>query len=176
MTQISEHFTITEAEYSSTALRLGIDNIIPKSKLYNVKMTSIMLLEPVRKNFGVPFSPNSFFRNEELEKAICWNNKLTSSFAKWCKRHNLPINNCSWKIYFKKKQHPTGNAVDFVIPRIPILEVAKWIKNNLKFDQLILEYYNPKKRLGWIHASFNIEKNRQQTLTIGINGIKNGLP
>lgn len=59
-----------------------------------------------------------------------------------------------------KSQHERGQATDLQFPNFTweqIYEVAVWIKDNLSFDQLILEYggTNP-----WIHSSFNRAGNR----------------
>ena len=44
-------------------------------------------------------------------------------------------------------------------------ELAKYIKNNLIYDQLILEFYNPDDpSSGWVHCSYNKEENRKQSL------------
>jgi hypothetical protein len=59
-----------------------------------------------------------------------------------------------------KSQHDRGQATDLQFPNFTweqIYEVAVWIRDNLPFDQLILEYggKNP-----WIHSSFNRAGNR----------------
>ena len=54
----------------------------------------------------------------------------------------------------RKSQHCLGQAAD-------------WIKENLMFDQLILEYYIPgQPNSGWIHVSYNpdINLNRKEYL------------
>jgi hypothetical protein len=54
-------------------------------------------------------------------------------------------------------QHIKGQAVDFIIPMIPIREVAEWIESNLNYDQLIIEHDR------WIHVSYvNTRKNRKE--------------
>ena len=40
-------------------------------------------------------------------------------------------------------QHAKGQAADFEIFGTPNAELAKWIVENLDYDQLILEYHNP---------------------------------
>ena len=46
------------------------------------------------------------------------------------------------------------------------LDVAKWIEENLEFDQLILEFYTPGiPDSGWVHVSYNSEENRKSVLT-----------
>ena len=75
-------------------------------------------------------------------------------------------------------QHTKGQAVDFEINGVANIKVAHWIKDNCDFDQLILEFYNPKeKNGGWIHCSYN-EKgvNRKQVLVFDGKSYENGLP
>jgi len=71
-----------------------------------------------------------------------------------------------------KSQHESGEAVDLQWPSITAgslskyLEIANWIKDNLPFDQLILEHGTT----CWIHVSMSRTKtNRKVTLT-QING------
>ena len=48
------------------------------------------------------------------------------------------------------------------------LDLAKWVADNLDFDQVILEFYNPKEgpNSGWVHASYASQgKQRKQILT-----------
>lgn len=61
--------------------------------------------------------------------------------------------------------HCFGLAVDFEVIGVPNLEVAKFIKDNLTFKQLILEFYNPTKiNSGWIHASYFAGNNSKEVL------------
>ena len=55
-------------------------------------------------------------------------------------------------------------------------DLAEWIKNNLDFDQLILEFYNGKDpRSGWVHVSYKTQKeNRKECLTINKQGVFHG--
>ena len=43
-----------------------------------------------------------------------------------------------------KSQHAKGEAADFEINGISNHDLAKWVYNNLNYDQLILEFYDPK--------------------------------
>lgn len=175
---ISGNFTLSEAVKSNTALRLGIDNGPPESMMPALIGVATNILEPVRGNFGLAFQPNSWHRCEALEKAICWGgDNEKSSFARWCGRRSLPVDEASWALYFDKKQHPKGNAVDFELPGIPNIDLARWCRDNLKFDQLILEFYDPANPAGgWVHGSWLAEDNRGQVLTIGKTGTFTGLP
>ena len=87
------------------------------------------MLEPVRAKFDKPITITSGYRSEELCEAI--GSKKTS-------------------------QHAKGQAVDFEIAGVPNIKVAYWLQNNVDFDQLILEFYNPDDNAGgWVHISYN---------------------
>jgi zinc D-Ala-D-Ala carboxypeptidase len=59
-----------------------------------------------------------------------------------------------------------GRPADIEIPGIPNAELAEWIKDNLEFNQLILEFYTPGvPDSGWVHVSYIPEANRNQVLT-----------
>jgi predicted chitinase len=61
-----------------------------------------------------------------------------------------------------KSQHLTGLAVDFQVGSVGNLyDVALWIRDNVAYDQLLLEYWNNNGRFtGWLHCSFNPNGNR----------------
>ena len=69
----------------------------------------------------------------------------------------------------ENSKHCHGMAADFECRGArgaSNLEVAHWIRDNLTYDQLILEYYDGRDPYsGWVHVAFNKGKNRQQTLT-----------
>ena len=64
-----------------------------------------------------------------------------------------------------------GEAVDIECPGTSNYEVAKWIFDNLQYDQLILEFYTPGiPDSGWVHVSLHLDNegmfiNRKQALT-----------
>lgn len=58
----------------------------------------------------------------------------------------------------KTSDHMIGAAVDIRISGIPLLDLAKWIADNLEFDQLILEP-------NWVHISYKHNNNRKQVLS-----------
>lgn len=125
---LSPYFTLREAERSATAARLGIDNSAPEEVIPHLRNVAYSILEPIRLEFGVPFSPNSWYRSLALNRAL--GSKDTS-------------------------QHPLGQAVDIEVPTIPNLDLAHWIARHLTFDQLILEFHNPSKPTsGWVHVSY----------------------
>ena len=57
-------------------------------------------------------------------------------------------------------------------------KIAYWLQNNVDFDQLILEFYNPNDPAGgWVHVSYNEKgSNRKQVLTYDGKKFENGLP
>lgn len=148
--RLSMNFHLRELTKSSTAKRLGIDNTPNNEVIHALRQTALNILQPVRNHFGIPFSPSSGYRSLELNRAI--GSKDTS-------------------------QHPKGEAVDFELPGVPNYELAKWIDENLRFDQLILEFYTPGvPNSGWIHCSYvNAVENRHSLLTFDGKTMMEGL-
>ena len=70
-------------------------------------------------------------------------------------------------------------AADIEIFDVANNELSDWIKENLMFDQLILEYFDPSQgpNSGWVHVSYNptISMNRKEYLIAfkGENGKTN---
>lgn len=137
--RLSQNFTLREAVRSQTAARLGIDNTPDADVIERLRATACQVLQPVRDHFGVPFSPSSWFRCLELNRAI--GSKDTS-------------------------QHVTGQAVDFEVPGVANPDLARWIDENCWHDQLILEFFDEADPAsGWIHVSFASRRNRGEVLT-----------
>ena len=136
--KLSGHFSLAELTKSQTAVRKGIDNKPTLDHIENLTELCTQVLEPTRRNFGKPMVISSGYRSEELCEAI------GSS---------------------KNSQHAKGQAADFEMFGVDNKELAKYIKNNLVFDQLILEFYNPDDpSSGWVHCSYSKEENRKQSL------------
>jgi zinc D-Ala-D-Ala carboxypeptidase len=138
--RLSPHFRLSELTKSDTALRLGIANVPNAEALANLKQTALNILEPIRNHFGIPFAPNSGYRGPALNKAI----------------GGAP-----------SSQHVVGQAVDIEVPSIRNDVLAQWVKDNLDFDQLILEFYTPGiPDSGWVHVSYKGPRsNRKEVLT-----------
>jgi hypothetical protein len=67
------------------------------------------------------------------------------------------------QIYYKSKQ--SCNDASIIKREEMKKELAEWIRDNLEFDQLILEFYRDgEPDSGWIHVSWNSDNNRSQTL------------
>lgn len=174
--KLSENFSLGEFEKSSTATRLGIDNTVIKSLaegyeedvLLSLKALCENVAQPIRNHFG-KFTPQSGFRCYELERVLC-----ASSIVRFLERGGASVTE---QDYLKKKQHPLGQAMDFEFVGHRNIDVARWIKNNLEFDQLILEFYKKDDpTAGWVHVSYAGKDNRNQALTISSKGTHKGLP
>ena len=149
--KLSDHFTLGELIRSETAERKGIDNTPPDEIIPKLKRFCTQILEPVRAHFGRPFRPNSGFRSEELNQAVGGSSK---------------------------SQHCKGEAVDIEIPGVSNYDLAVWIKDNLTFDQVILECYHPgEPSSGWVHVSLKPEglDNRMVALTYANRTFTQGL-
>jgi zinc D-Ala-D-Ala carboxypeptidase len=135
--KLSKNFSLDELTKSQTALRMGIDNEPTPGDLYNLSQLCDNILQPVREHFGKPVTVSSGYRSVALCEAI-------GSSA--------------------KSQHAKGEAADFEIMGIDNKEVAVWIRDNLDFDQLILEFYKDgEPSSGWIHCSYS-DNNRGSVL------------
>lgn len=138
MIRLSKNFTLTEFTKSQTALRQGIDNRPGTIHLHNAKLLFGNVVQPVRDHFG-PTVINSGYRGPALNEAVGGSSK---------------------------SQHCKGEAADIECPGTPNYDVAKWIEENLDFDQLILEFYTPGiPDSGWVHVSYKAEGNRKSVLT-----------
>ena len=148
--QLSKHFTLEEFEKSQTATRKGIKNKAGSGEVKSLGDLCYEVLEPVRAKFDKPVTITSGYRSPELSIAI--GSKSTS-------------------------QHCKGEAADFEIAGVSNLQVALWIKNNVDFDQLILEFWKEgEPNSGWVHVSYKEGSNRKQVLTYSGGEYKNDLP
>ena len=138
--QLSKNFSLVELTKSQPAERKGIPNDPSPDHIENLRLLCERVLQPVRDHFNHVVTITSGYRSEILS------NKIGSS---------------------SKSQHCKGEAADFEIFGTPNNEVSDWIKENLMFDQLILEYYEPgQPNSGWVHVSYkkDINLNRKEYL------------
>ena len=136
--KLSANFQLSELVKSQTAERKGIPNNPSPAHIDNLKALCVNVLQPIRSHFESPVLISSGYRSPELCIAI--GSKITS-------------------------QHATGNAADLEVPGVDNKELAIWIKENLEYDQLILEFYRDgEPDSGWVHISWNSEKNRNMSL------------
>ena len=136
---LTKNFTLEEMTKSETALRYDIDNTPNEQEISAMKLLAEKVLQPVRDHFGKGVKVNSGFRNQDV------NQKVGGS---------------------RNSDHIRGQAADIEIPGIPNAELAEWIKDNLEYNQLILEFYTPGvPDSGWVHVSYIPEDNKKQVLT-----------
>jgi len=138
--KLSPHFRLREFERSQIANRFDIDNTVKEKQIYNnLTLLCENVLEPIRRHYGVPFSPTSGYRCLEL------NRRLGSS---------------------DKSQHVKGQAADIELSIVVNYELGIWIRDNLDYDTVLLEFY--KKDVpssGWVHVSYiSKENNRKRAL------------
>lgn len=77
----------------------------------------------------------------------------------------------TWRPYQgnPRSQHPKGQAADIQfrgVSKAAYYDIAQWIKDNISYDQLLLEYKTTGSGLPWIHISFDKDKSRAQVLTL----------
>jgi zinc D-Ala-D-Ala carboxypeptidase len=136
--QISEHFSLDELTRSSTAAQIGDPNQPGEIARSSLTTLCAKVLEPVRLHFGKQVRINSGYRSPRTNRAV------GSSDA---------------------SQHRLGEAADLEILGVTNAEIAMWIRDNLAFDQLILENYRPGVAgSGWVHVSYRAGRLR------GVNG------
>ena len=135
--KLSRNFSLSELIKSDTAIRHGIDNNPNADQIEKLKLLCENILQPVRDHFG-RVTVTSCFRAPEL-----------------CEKINSSINS----------QHTRAEAADFEVMGTSNAEVFDWIKANLDWDQMILEFYTPgEPNSGWIHCSWIPEGRRASFL------------
>ena len=145
--KLTEHFTIEEMQTSNTATRMGLDNTCPP-ELHQNMLHVAEQLEIVRAHYRKPLRVLSCYRAPEVNTAVGGS---------------------------KTSAHRFAMAADFIIPGVPVVEVARWCAENLiDFDQVICEFG------AWVHLGFTRKTPRRQELTATKQGGKTvyttGLP
>ena len=139
MTQLTRNFSLHELTKSETALRLDMDNTPGPAEIANLTELAGKVLQPVRDHFAKGVKINSGFRHPEV------NAKVGGS---------------------KTSDHCKGQAADMEIPGVANADLAQWVKDNLEFTQLILEFYTPGiPDSGWVHVSYDPGNLKKQVMT-----------
>jgi hypothetical protein len=145
---LSKTVTLHEATYSATAIKNGIPNVPNEAEIENMKLLSEKIIDPVRAKFG-RVDINSFFR---------------------CLNLNLRVSKGKAK---RTSQHIRGEAVDLDTPNNEKnLEIFHFIRTELVFDQLLLEYPKADGTPSWIHVSRKFKDNRGEVGVILSGGKK----
>ncbi len=143
---LTKNFTLAEMTKSETALRHGLENNPGEQELAALKLLAEKVLQPVRDHYGKGVKVNSAYRHPDV------NSKVGGS---------------------RNSDHTRGQACDIEIPGVPNAELAEWIRDNLEFRQLILEFYTPGiPDSGWVHVSFVSGDNKKQVMTATKQGGK----
>lgn len=137
--KLTENFNLNELTKSQVANRKGIPNNPSPDQIKALQKLAESVLQPLRNHYESPVIITSGFRCAELCIAI--GSSMDS-------------------------QHAKGQAADLEIIGHSNYDVALWIKNNLDFDQLILEFWKgeDEPNSGWIHVSYVGKKNRKESL------------
>ncbi len=121
--------------------------------LGQVSSEAVLSLTPVRAQNGLTY-----------EDIVC-------NLQAWCKNIGEPLLaqygtfliTSGFRAGTGVSQHLKGQAVDLQFPALSnqdVYDISVWIKDNLPYDQLILEYGGNRP---WIHSSFNRVGNRPVT-------------
>ncbi len=137
--QLTNNFSLKELTVSDTATRLGLDNTPNETVTANLKTLAEKILQPVREHYGKSVKVNSGYRAPEVNAAVGGS---------------------------KTSDHCKGQAADIEITGVANGDLAKYIAENFKFTQVILEFYTQGvPDSGWVHVSYDSNDLKCQTLT-----------
>jgi hypothetical protein len=135
--KLSKNFSLEELTKSDTAVRRGISNVPSEDVTNNIQELVDNVLQPVRDRLG-PVVVTSGYRSPELNTAIGGS---------------------------KTSDHCLGMAADIEVLGIDNKVTAEYIRDNLLFTQLILEFYKDGvPDSGWVHVSFDPKDLKKQVL------------
>jgi hypothetical protein len=139
MTQLTRNFSLHELTKSETALRHDMENEPGSVEIANLVDLAAKVLQPIRDHYAKGVKVNSGFRHPDV------NAKVGGS---------------------RTSDHCKGMAADIEIPGVANAELAQWVKDNLEFTQLILEFYTPGiPDSGWVHISYDPKQLKKQVMT-----------
>lgn len=130
-TNVTDNFTFGELCHSGYAVRHGIENIPDEESKENLIQLAVNLLEPLRKKINKPVVILSGYRSQKVNKGVGGS---------------------------KTSQHMKGQAADIRAIGMTPKELYEFIKQNMIYDQLILEFDS------WVHVSYKASENRQKSL------------
>ena len=132
---ISKNFTLAELCNSAAAKRFGINNNPDDKVIKNLELLVKNILQPIRDHFDKAIHVVSGYRSPGLNKKVGG---------------------------ASNSQHLIGQAVDIDNDNTSIsnAEIFNYIKENLKFDQLIWEFGNDESP-DWVHVSYSAKPRKQ---------------
>jgi hypothetical protein len=135
MMMISKNFTLAELCNSATAKRFGINNNPDDKVIKNLELLAKNILQPIRDHFDKAIHIVSGYRSPGLNKKVGG---------------------------ASNSQHLIGQAVDIDNDNTDIsnAEIFNYIKENIKFDQLIWEFGNDESP-DWVHVSYSAKPRKQ---------------
>jgi len=136
--KLSKNFSLTELTRSQTASRLGLDNTPTLTVIDNLQALVDNVLQPMRDALG-PVNITSGYRSPDVNAAVGGSNT---------------------------SHHSRGMAADLTVVGKTNKDVCEWIRDNLKFTQLIWEFptkENP--QAGWVHVAYDPKDLKCQVLT-----------
>lgn len=129
-----------------TVTQQPFPNDPPPAVIAKLTTLCVRVLEPIRAHYARPVRVNSGYRSPKVNAAV--GSKPTS-------------------------QHLLGEAADIEIDGVTNAMLARFIRDNIAFDQVILEAYRPGiAGSGWVHVSYREGRLRHNamTMTLGSHG------
>lgn len=144
--KLTEHFSLEEFTYSSTALARQIDNSLNPNNHAHAKIISNLtnhckqILEPLRAHVNEPVIISSGYRCPKLNQAVAG---------------------------VANSQHMTGETCDIYMDnQNKLREWFEWLAEEVNADQIILEKASKQSDHYWIHISCKhcLSDNRNQVI------------
>ena len=171
--KLTENFKLTEFTKSSTAQRLGLDNTPSPNIVRALTNLCQQVLQPLRDWYGKPIIVSSGYRSAMLNKAV---GGVSNSQHMKGEAADLQVKNTTATAQNPSPASPNGGVVSIAgknggggassVGRMnaELKWLFEYIRDNLPFDQLILEHN--KAGVYWIHVSCkeDVTKNRKQVI------------
>jgi hypothetical protein len=137
--KLSTHLDLSEVIRSDSAKRNGISNMPTGEHIANFMLLAEKIFEPIREHFGVPIRISSGYRSKEL-------NAITKGAS-------------------KTSDHCFGFAIDIDNDGTSVSnnEIFYFIKDNLKYKQLIFEF-PVNGQASWVHVSYDAKNLKNEIL------------
>ena len=138
--KLSNNLDLSEVTRSESAKRNGISNMPTPEHIENFKVLAEKIFQPIREHFGVPIHISSGYRSKELNAKVGG-----SATSDHCHGRALDLDQDGSK-------HGVSNN-----------DVFNYIKDNLKFKQLIAEF-PVNGELSWVHVAYDANNLKNEIL------------